>query len=132
MKKIFSILAIVAFVCLTATSCEKASSSSGTATYSVGAREISGDLSAASQVLKIYEQKLATISGASASGAYITITGKYSESDSKVLSACKAAESEAGKVTFTGSDYVTVAVSVVYHEGGKTDDNFYVKTYGKK
>ena len=130
MKKIFSILAIAAFVCLAATSCEKASSSSGTATYSVGAREIGHDLSAASQILKIYEQKFAAIPGAS--GAYITLDGKYSESDSKVLNACKAAESEASKVEMKESAYVTVAVSVVYHEGGKTDDNFYVKTYGKK
>lgn len=133
MKKIFSILAISAFVCLAATSCSKDSpSGSGTAIYSSGISSSQGDPTVAFQIAEIYSKKFATISGATISGATITIEGKFSESDSKVLNACKAAESEASQIKIEGSDYVVYNVRASYIGTDKVIDKFYNKTYGKK
>lgn len=133
MKKIFSILAAAAFICLAATSCSKDSpSGSGTAIYSSGISSSQGDPTVAFQIAEIYSKKFATISGATISGGTITIEGKFSESDSKVLNACKAAESEASQIKIEGSDYVVYNVRASYIGTDKVIDNFYNKTYGKK
>lgn len=135
MKKVFSILAVAAFVCLVATSCSKDTpSGSGTAVYSPGLSSFDGDPTVAFRIAEIYSQKLNSISGAiiSGSGSTITIEGKFSESDSKVLNACKAAESEANQVKLEGLKYATYHVRASYIGTDKVNDNFYSKTYGKK
>ncbi|MBP9992080.1 MAG: hypothetical protein KBS73_01390 [Bacteroidales bacterium] len=133
MKKVFSILAVAAFVCLVATSCSKDSpSGSGTAIYSPGLSSFDGDPTVAYRIAEIYSQKFNSISGATFSGSTITIEGKFSESDSKVLNACKAAESEANQVKLEGLKYATYHVRASYIGTDKVNDNFYSKTYGKK
>ena len=135
MKKIFSILAIAAFVCLAATSCSKDSpTGSGTAVYSPGLSSFDGDPTVAFRIAEIYSQKLNSISGAiiSGSGSNITIKGKFSESDSKILNACKAAESEASQVSLEGLKYATYNVRAAYLGTDKVNDNFYSKTFGSK
>ncbi|MCQ2152726.1 MAG: hypothetical protein MJY70_06715 [Bacteroidales bacterium] len=133
MKKIFSILAVAAFICLAATSCSKDSpSGSGTAIYSPGLSSFDGDPTVAYRIAEIYSQKFNSISGATFSGSTITIEGKFSESDSKVLNACKAAESEASQVKLEGLKYATYHVRASYIGTDKVNDNFYNKTYGKK
>lgn len=133
MKKFFSILAIAAFVCLAATSCSKDSpSGSGTAIYSPGLSSFDGDPTVAYRIAEIYSQKFNSISGATFSGSTITIEGKFSESDSKVLNACKAAESEASQVNLEGLKHATYHVRASYIGTDKVNDNFYSKTYGKK
>lgn len=133
MKKVFSILAVAAFVCLVATSCSKDSpTGSGTAVYSPGLSSFDGDPTVAFRIAEIYSQKLNSISGATFSGSTITIEGNFSESDSKVLNACKAAESEASQVSLEGLKYATYNVRAAYLGTDKVNDNFYSKTYGKK
>ena len=133
MKKVFSILAVAAFVCLAATSCSKDSpSGSGTAIYSPGLSSFDGDPTVAYRIAEIYSQKFNSISGATFSGSTITIEGNFSESDSKVLNACKAAESEANQVKLEGLKYATYHVRASYIGTDKVNDNFYSKTYGKK
>lgn len=133
MKKILSILAIAAFICLAATSCTKDSpTGSGTAVYSPGLSSFDGDPTVAFRIAEIYSQKLNSISGAIISGSNITIEGKFSESDSKILNACKAAESEASQVSLEGLKYATYNVRAAYLGTDKVNDNFYSKTFGSK
>ena len=133
MKKIFSILAVAAFICLAATSCSKDSpAGSGTATYSFGAASMHDDGEIFLKISEIYLKHFNSIAGAQVAGSRFTIEGKFSESDSKVLDACKAAESEASQVKLEGLKYATYHVRASYIGTDKVNDNFYDKTYGKK
>ena len=138
MKKIFHLLAVAAAVVLCFSACQK-EGASGQVNYTFGISEshlYDQGLTELKAIDEVYVAEFKKISGASdfnSSGTSFTMNGKYSDTDSKVLAACKAAESTCSSkgLTITGG-YAILKVSAVYYNGGDLKDVYTSKTYGTK
>ena len=135
MKKILTLIIAIAATVLAVSSCQKGDTS-GKVQYSLGFPEsnLSGETAsditeAYTNISTAYMSSLATISGASVSGSTVTFDNvNYDETDSKVVAACKSAES---KVSFSAGGYVKVSVTSLYFNGGGSK-TVYTKTFGTK
>ena len=131
MKKIFSITLAAVLAVLAFSSCETSSESpSGTAMYTVGLANSTGDVLVGLEIAAIYQEEVARVLGVSAKSSRYTVPDAvFKETDAKVVNACKTAESRATSSVAipSGSSYTIDVTSS--HIGGSFSGSIYSKIF---
>ena len=130
MKKIFSITLAAVLAVLAFSSCETSSESpSGTAMYTVGLANSTGDVLVGLEIAAIYQEEVARVLGAPASSRFTVPDAVFKETDAKVVNACKTAESRATSSIAipSGSSYTINVTSS--HIGGSFSGSIYSKIF---